>query len=63
MNAMSHESIPSFASEEEEAAWWDAHPEALTERFQAAALEGRVLRLSQTRLPGASDAEDKRLAG
>jgi predicted DNA binding CopG/RHH family protein len=55
MNAMSHEPIPSFASEEEEAAWWDAHPEALTERFQTAAQQGRVRRLSQTTLPGASE--------
>ncbi len=30
---MNHQPIPRFASEEEEAAWWDAHPEVLTERF------------------------------
>ncbi|MGA3028843.1 MAG: hypothetical protein ABSF98_29235 [Bryobacteraceae bacterium] len=72
---MNHEPVPSFASEEEEATWWDAHPEVLTERFRIAAPEGRVLRLSQTNLPGSSktvtirstgealDAEEKRLAG
>ncbi|HTP89815.1 MAG TPA: CopG family antitoxin [Bryobacteraceae bacterium] len=52
---LSQKPIPSFASEREEAAWWDAHPEALTERFRAAARRGRVRRLSQTSLPGASE--------
>jgi hypothetical protein len=52
---MSHEPIPKFASEEEEAAWWDAHPEVLTERFQTAKQQGKVRRLSQTNLPGASE--------
>jgi len=47
--------IPNFSSEQEEAAWWDAHPEALTERFQAAKGKGSVRRLSQTQLPGASE--------
>jgi hypothetical protein len=28
---MSHQPIPKFASEEEEAVWWDAHPEVLTD--------------------------------
>jgi|ERR1035441_2079718 hypothetical protein len=53
---MSCEPIPQFASEQEEASWWDAHPEALTLRFERARLEGKVKRLSQTNLPGASDA-------
>jgi predicted DNA binding CopG/RHH family protein len=52
---MSHEAIPKFASEEEEANWWDAHPEVLTERFEAARQQGKVHRLSQTNLPGASE--------
>ena len=52
---MSHQPIPKFATEEEEAAWWDAHPEVLTERFQTATQQGRVRRLNQTNLPGASE--------
>lgn len=52
---MNEQPIPHFANEEEEAAWWDAHPEVLVERFQKATLEGRVKRLSQTNLPGASE--------
>jgi predicted DNA binding CopG/RHH family protein len=53
---MSNEPVPQFASEQEEANWWDAHPEALTLRFEKARLGGKVKRLSQTNLPGASDA-------
>jgi len=52
---MSHQPIPKFASEKEEAAWWDAHPEVLAERFQTAKQRGRLQRLSQTDLPGASE--------
>ena len=52
---MDQDAIPAFANEQEEAAWWDAHPEALTSRFQAAAQKGTVRRLSQTSLPGASE--------
>lgn len=52
---MKPEAIPPFATEQEEAAWWDAHPEVLTERFQAARRQGSVRRLSQTNLPGASE--------
>jgi len=52
---MSHQPIPKFASEEEEAAWWDAHPEVLAERFQTARDQGQLRRLSQTNLPGASE--------
>jgi predicted DNA binding CopG/RHH family protein len=52
---MSDEPIPNFTSEEEEAAWWEAHPEALTERFHKAKQQGRVSRLSETNLPGASE--------
>ena len=52
---MSHQPIPKFASEEEEAAWWDAHPEVLAERFLTARQQGQVRRLSQTNLPGAAE--------
>jgi predicted DNA binding CopG/RHH family protein len=52
---MNHQPIPRFATEEEEATWWDAHPEVLTERFQTARQRGQVRRLSQTNLPGASE--------
>ena len=52
---MKQESIPSFANEQEEAAWWDAHPEAITERFREAKQQGTLRRLNQTKLPGASD--------
>lgn len=52
---VSHQPIPKFASEEEEAAWWDAHPEVLAERFQTARQQGQVRRLSQTDLPGAAE--------
>ncbi|HUO29468.1 MAG TPA: CopG family antitoxin [Bryobacteraceae bacterium] len=52
---MSQHPIPKFASEAEEAAWWDAHPEVFAERFQAAKQQGKVHRLSQTGLPGASE--------
>ena len=52
---MNQESIPSFANEQEEAAWWDAHPDVLTDRFQHARQQGSVRRLSETTLPGASE--------
>jgi len=48
--------IPEFASEQEEAEWWDAHPEVFVEAFRKAKQEGRVRRLSQTDLPGAAEA-------
>jgi predicted DNA binding CopG/RHH family protein len=57
----SMERIPNFASEREEADWWDAHPEALTQRFQAAKRDGRLKRLSQTELPGAGETATLRL--
>ena len=41
--------IPSFKSEEEEAAWWDAHPEIITELFLRAKKEGRIKRLPAVR--------------
>lgn len=34
--------IPKFKSEKEEAAWWDAHPEIITELFQKAKKEGTI---------------------
>ena len=37
--------IPRFKSEQEEAAWWDAHPEVITELFLKARKEGRIKRL------------------
>lgn len=52
---MNQEAIPPFANEQEEAVWWDAHPEALTDRFRIAGQQGKVRRLSQTNLPGASE--------
>ena len=52
---MSHEPVPELASNEEEAAWWYAHPEILTEPFQTARQHGHVRRLSQTDLSGASE--------
>jgi hypothetical protein len=52
---MDEEVIPAFANEQEEAAWWDAHPEALTNRFEAARSQGTIRRLSETSLPGASE--------
>jgi predicted DNA binding CopG/RHH family protein len=36
--------IPTFKSEAEEAAWWDAHPDFIVEQFEKAAKEGRLLR-------------------
>ena len=47
--------IPNFTSEEEEAAWWDAHPEALTERFHTARQRDSIRRLSETNLPGSAE--------
>lgn len=52
---MRHKIIPKFESEGEEAAWWDAHSEALTERVCAAQEQGLLSRLSETSVPGASD--------
>ena len=52
---MNREAIPPFATEQEEAAWWDAHPEALTDRFRDAMQRNSVRRLSHTNLPGASE--------
>ena len=52
---MSHKPIPKFANEEEEATWWDAHPEVLAQRLKSAKQQGRLRRLSQTDLPGASE--------
>jgi hypothetical protein len=64
---MNEEPVPGFTNEEEEAAWWDAHPEVLAQRFHGARQQGRLRRLSQPALPGASetvvilDAEEKKL--
>ena len=59
---MSHQPIPRFAREEEEASWWDAHPEVLTGRFRTAKQQGKLRRLSQTSLPGASETVTIRIA-
>jgi predicted DNA binding CopG/RHH family protein len=52
---MTNQPVPKFSSEEEEATWWDAHPEVLAEPFQTARQRGQLRRLSQTNLPGASE--------
>lgn len=36
--------IPAFKSEEEEANWWDAHPEAITKLFAEGARKGTITR-------------------
>jgi len=59
---MTHQPILKFATEEEEASWWDAHPEVLAERFQTARQQGKLRRLSQTSLPGASETVTIRIA-
>jgi len=41
--------MPRFKSEREEAAWWDAHPEVITELFLKARKEGRIKRLPVVR--------------
>jgi predicted DNA binding CopG/RHH family protein len=41
--------IPTFKSEKEEAKWWDAHPEIVTELFLKARKEGRIKRLPVVR--------------
>ena len=41
--------IPRFKSEQEEAAWWDAHPDVITELFLKAKKEGRIKRLPVVR--------------
>jgi hypothetical protein len=51
VTSMSHQPVPKFASEEEEAAWLEAHPEALTERFQTARQPENVRRLSRKPSP------------
>jgi predicted DNA binding CopG/RHH family protein len=37
--------IPKFKSEKDEAAWWDAHPDVVTELFLKAKKEGKIARL------------------
>jgi len=34
--------MPGFRTEKEEAAWWDAHPEVITELFLKAKKKGRI---------------------
>jgi hypothetical protein len=41
--------LPGFKSEREEAAWWDAHPEVITELFLNARKEGKIKRLPVVR--------------
>ena len=41
--------IPRFKSEKEEAAWWDAHPEVITQLFLKARKEGKIKRLPVVR--------------
>jgi len=42
-------SIPRFRSEREEAEWWDAHPEVITELFLNAKKAGKIKRLPVVR--------------
>ena len=49
--------IPNFRSEKEEAQWWDAHPEVVTELFIQAKKEGKIKRLAVVR--GATKARPK----
>jgi hypothetical protein len=37
--------IPRFKSDRQEAAWWDSHPEVITELFLKAKKEGKIKRL------------------
>lgn len=46
---MKRTTIPTFRSENEEAAWWDAHPEVITDLFMKAKKEGRLRRLPVVR--------------
>ena len=41
--------IPRFKSEREEAEWWDAHPEVITELFLKAKKQGKIRRLPVVR--------------
>ena len=41
--------IPTFKSEKEEAEWWDAHPEVITELFLKAKKKGKIKRLPTVR--------------
>ncbi len=41
--------IPMFKSEKEEAEWWDAHPEVITELFLKAKKKGKIKRLPDVR--------------
>lgn len=41
--------IPRFKSEREEARWWDAHPEVITDLFLKAKKEGKIKRLPLVR--------------
>ncbi|MBI3470789.1 MAG: hypothetical protein HY013_05480 [Candidatus Solibacter usitatus] len=41
--------VPKFKSEEEEADWWDAHPEVIAELFLKAKKEGTIKRLPVVR--------------
>jgi len=41
--------IPKFKSEKEEAEWWDAHPEVVTELFLRAKKAGKLERLPRAR--------------
>jgi hypothetical protein len=46
VSAMASErGVPRFKSEQEEAAWWDAHPEVITELFLRAREAGEITNL------------------
>jgi predicted DNA binding CopG/RHH family protein len=46
---MASRTIPKFKTEKQEAEWWDAHPEVITELFLKAKKEGRIKRLPVVR--------------
>jgi hypothetical protein len=58
--------VPRFKSEREEAEWWDAHPEIITELFLKAKKEGKIKRLpvirGATRRWNANGRRDRRTA-
>ena len=41
--------VPRFKSEQQEAEWWDAHPELITDLFLKAKTEGTINRLPMVR--------------
>jgi len=48
-NSAAKTRVPNFRSEREEAQWWDAHPEVITELFIQAKKAGKIKRLPAVR--------------